>query len=76
MMVNLHIFFQSENRLFYLSVPELYLSGLDDLQIYMNDQLYYYLSGFSSTNANVNGQLFKNIIAYDISDDDSNINHQ
>jgi hypothetical protein len=64
-----YIFFQSENRLFYLIVPEFYLIGPDDLQIYMNEQLYYYLSGFHSKNAQISSQLYKKIIVYDIADD-------
>jgi hypothetical protein len=65
----LYIFFQSENRLFYLIVPEFYLSGPDDLEIYFNEQLYYHLSGFPSKDVNMGGQLFKQIIVYDIADD-------
>jgi hypothetical protein len=64
-----YIYFQSENRLFYLVVPEFYLSGPDDLQIYFNETLYYYVSGFPSKDVFINGQLYKQIIVYDIADD-------
>jgi hypothetical protein len=64
-----YIYFQSENRLFYLIVPEFYLIGPDDLQIYFNEQLYYYVSGFPSKDVIIGGQLFKQVIVYDIADD-------
>jgi hypothetical protein len=41
-----YIYFQSENRLFYLIAPEFYLIGTDNIQIYVNETLYYYVSGF------------------------------
>jgi hypothetical protein len=50
-------------------VPEFYLIGPDDLQIYMNETLYYYLSGFPSKDEVIGGQLFKRIVVYDIADD-------
>jgi hypothetical protein len=52
-------------------VPEFYLIGPDDLQIYLNETLYYYLSGFPSKDEIINGQLFKQIVVYDIADDGS-----
>jgi hypothetical protein len=64
-----YIYFQSENRLSYLVVPELYLSGPDDLQIYFNETLYYYVSGFPAKDVYISGQLYKQIIVYDIADD-------
>jgi hypothetical protein len=64
-----YIYFQSENRLFYLIVPEFYLIGPDDLQIYFNESLYYYVSGFPSKDVIIGGQLFKQTIVYDIADD-------
>jgi hypothetical protein len=64
-----YIYFQSENRLFYLVVPEFYLIGPDNIQIYVNNQLYYYVSGFPSKDVTIGGQLFKQIIFYDIADD-------
>jgi hypothetical protein len=57
-------------------VPEFYLIGPDDLQIYLNETLYYYLSGFPSKDEIIGGQLFKRIIVYDIVDDGFNTNHQ
>jgi hypothetical protein len=52
-----------------LVVPEFYLIGPDNLQIYFNEQLYYYVSGFPSKDVTISGQLFKQIIVYDIADD-------
>jgi hypothetical protein len=45
-----YIFFQPENRLFYLVVPELYIQFSEDLLIFMNETLYTYFSGFPSSN--------------------------
>jgi hypothetical protein len=52
-----------------LVVPEFYLIGPDDLQIYLNETLYYYLSGFPSKDEIIGGQLFKRIMVYNIADD-------
>jgi hypothetical protein len=65
----LYIYFQSENQLFYMIVPEFYLIGPDDLQIYFNETLYYYVSGFPAKDVNIGGQLYKQLIVYDIADD-------
>jgi hypothetical protein len=65
----LYIYFKSENRLFYLIVPEFYLISTNNLQIYFNEALYYYVSGFPSKDVTIGGQLFKQIIVYDIADD-------
>jgi hypothetical protein len=64
-----YIYFQSENRLFYMIVPELYLSGPDDLQIYFNETLYYYVSGFPAMDVILNNEVYKQIMVYDIADD-------
>jgi hypothetical protein len=64
-----YIYFQSENRLFYLILPEFYLIGPDDLQIYFNETLYNYVSGFPLKDVMIGGQLYKQIIVYDIADD-------
>jgi hypothetical protein len=50
-------------------VPELYLIGPDDLQICFNEALYYYVSGFPAKAVYIGGQLYKQIIVYDIADD-------
>jgi hypothetical protein len=50
-------------------VPELYLSGPDDIHIYFNETLYYYVSGFPAMDVILNNEVYKQIMVYDIADD-------
>lgn len=67
-----YIFFQPENRLFYLVIPELYIISPDDIQVLMNETLYTYFSGFPASDEIISGKLYKQIRVYDIPDDGLN----